>query len=234
MIFLEMLKNAATWSWGNKRAAIEIAMVVALVFLGWRYNSDKALLHKQLEESQGLAAGIGLQLKITQNQLEITKRDAQGKITYRNVYVAPEGSVIVDQKEQSALLTQLDDLAAKLKAATAAGNTKEENAIQKQIDQIDPGLAVKVVDHGFTFKPGYGLDWANQGIKPRLDFKWYYLKRYGAIAGGGPNGMGPGVSRHVDDIIWGHPQNVEVFVQYNVVSFYQGDAKWTVGVRSNF
>jgi hypothetical protein len=226
--------NIFQWIWANKRAVGEGVLVLSLVLLGWRYNSDRAQLHKQIEEAQGLAAGIGLQLKITQNQLEITRRDSTGKVTYRNIYVAPEGYVMVDQKEQSALQQQLGDLTDKLKAATKAGNTKEANGIQKQIDQINPGLAIKVVDHGWTFKPGYGADWANHGTKVRLDFKYFYWGRYGLIAGGGPNGFGPGVSRHIDDVIWGRPANVEVFAQFNALRFQSGTLQYTVGLRSNF
>lgn len=226
--------NLIRWCWSHKRAAAELALAVALLILGWRYNSEKAAWQKQVSDANGLAAGIGLQLKITQNQLQIMRRDSSGTVTSKTVYLAPEGYVIIDQKQKDALEKKISDLTAQLNAAIASGDSKAISKINSQISQVDGGIAVTVVDHGFTFKPGYGLDWSNQGVKPRLDFKYYYYRRYGLIAGGGPNGLGPGISRHLDDIIWGNPQNVEAFLQYNAIRFYGGSANVTVGVRSNF
>lgn len=230
----QILRDVLTWSWDHKRAAGEILLGVMLLFLGWRYNVDQAALKKKADDASGLAAGIGLELKITQNQLEIAKREADGSISHKDIYVPPEGYVLVDQKEKDALQKQVDDLTAKLNAAIKNGDSKEADNIKTEIGKIDPGIAIKVKDHGFTFNPGFGLDWADRGVKIRVDFKWAYYNRYGLIFGGGPNGIGPGLTRHIDDIIWGHPKNVEVFGQWNALKPYTGTANYTFGLRSNF
>ena len=231
---LAVIARFIRWCWTHKRTAAESALCLAFLFLGWRYNSDGARLRRQAAEAQGLAAGVSLQLKMTQNQLEISRRDASGKIVYRNVYVPAEGGVTIDQKERAASQSRLDDLAARLKSALAAGNAGLAGSLRTQIDQVDPSLAIKIQDHGFTVKPGYGFDWALAGVRPRLDIKWAYYQRYGLLVGGGANGVGPGISRHLDDVIWGHPANVELFFQWNAVRFYPGYAAYSIGLRSNF
>lgn len=232
--FYQILKNIFVLAWGHKREAAEAILVFAFLILGWRYNVDKKKLQQDVSEAHGLAANLSQQITFKNNELETVKRDSNGKIVYRNVYVPPEGSVQIDQQKKDALQAQVDDLTARLKVAVSNGNTKDADKIQKEISNVDPGLAVTIVDHGWAMKPGYGLDWANQGIKPRLDFKWAYYKRYGLIFGGGENGVGPGISRHIDDLVPGNFSNLEVFTQWSAVRFYPNGSLWTIGARSNF
>jgi hypothetical protein len=228
------IRSSLEWSWGHKRTAAELAMAVVILIGGWRYNRLQAAAAATKAQQEGLAAGLREQIKLTNGQLEITRREVNGKIVYKRIYVPEEGSVVITQKEEDTMRKQLADLAAKLAAATAKGDTKAASEINTEIDKIGNDVDVKIVNKGITFRPGYGLDWSNHGIKPRLDFKAFYWNRYSMLVGGGENGVGPGISRHIDDIMWGHPQNVEIFAQWSAFTLNAGDSRYVVGLRSNF
>jgi hypothetical protein len=86
---------------------------------------------------------------------------------------------------------------------------------------------------GMTAKPGFGAEWGGKGIQPYMDLKWAYWGRYSGLVGGSLKGIGPGISRHLDDVLWGRPRNAELFLNYKVIR----DPSYpsvVIGVRSNF
>jgi hypothetical protein len=136
----------------------------------------------------------------------------------------------------------LEELQSKYKlllTALGSATTKEERArLQKEIDRLllklnHPESEMVVKDFGFTFKPGFGAEWAGYGIQPRLDAKLAYYKRYSLIAGGSRNGLDVGVSRHLDDILWGSPNNIEAFIVWKFIRMYGAQAI-ALGIRANF
>ena len=86
---------------------------------------------------------------------------------------------------------------------------------------------------GWCFKPGMGLAYGLDGFQGRLDAKVAYKDRLSMIVGGSLKGIGVGVSRHVDDILWFRPSNLEVFVSYDII--HKADVSPVlIGIRSNF
>ena len=221
------------WIKSHLRLTIEILLIGALFISGWLYNKKSGELNKIKEESSGLANNLRQQIILKNNQLEILTRE-NGKVTYRNVYVPPEGYVVIKKEDQEALVKRYQEL---LKNLQTAGE-EEKTAIKKELERLtklinNPDQLV-VKDKGFTFKPGMGVDWANHGTKLRLDFKWAYFKRYSALFGGSENGIGLGVSRHLDDVLWFHPNNLELLGAYNFFNFTSSAKTVVVGLRTNF
>lgn len=95
----------------------------------------------------------------------------------------------------------------------------------------DPILIVKT--RGLCFRPGIGLEMGSKGLQGRLDAKWGYWGRYSGLVGGTKYGLGIGVSRHVDDVLWFKPRNTEVFVQYSILRHLDW-APIAIGIRTNF
>lgn len=215
----QIAKDLVSLAWGHKRVALEAGLIAMLLLLGWRHDSDRKKLEQDAAQAHGLAADLSQQITIKNNELQILKRNAAGETIYTQVYVPPEGYVTISEKEKLSMQKQLADLGAQLKDALASGNLGAVNDIRKKINDLGSATIVDVHDHGFTLKPGFGMDWANEGLKPRLDFKWYFWRRYGLIFGGSANGVGPGISRHLDDLLPGRPNNLEIFAGYNVITF---------------
>lgn len=214
----QILKDMAELAWHHKRSALEAVLVAALLFVGWRSDRAQSKLRQEKQVSDGLAAGLQQKLTISENQLEILRRDANGKVVYEKVYVPPEGYVVVSEKERTALQDKLNTLSQALKDALAKGDSTTADAIRKQIDKVGSDTVYEVHDHGFVFRPGARADYANgNGLGLGLDFKWYFWKRFGAVFGGSKNGIGPGISYHLDQLPVLHPKNLELFFNYNVI-----------------
>lgn len=97
----------------------------------------------------------------------------------------------------------------------------------------NPDPIIESKTKGMCLKSGLGLEIGNKGIQAHLDLKTAYWGRYSAIVGGSRYGLGIGVSRHLDDILWGKPKNIEFFGAYNFLRAIDL-APVTVGVRTNF
>ncbi len=82
---------------------------------------------------------------------------------------------------------------------------------------------VKVKDWGFTANLGGGVVYSGK-FEPMLDLKWFYWKRYGLTLGVTRQGVGLGVSRHLDDVFL--LRNSEICVLYFNKLF--------IGLRLNF
>ena len=92
---------------------------------------------------------------------------------------------------------------------------------------------IKIKDKGFTCRPGFGGAYGSYGFSGILDLKLAYFKRYSAGVNANTHMAGVFVSRHLDDIIWGHPANAEVFIGYGLLRG-AGVQPISAGVRSNF
>lgn len=229
------LRAGLSWMWAHKRAAGELVLALALLVGGWMYNRKTAELRQAAAERAQLADGLRGQITLRDGQIEILRRE-NGEIIASHQYIPPEGSVVITQKDMRTMRERINELTNLMAHAASPAEFKK---LQAELDNLRAKLAesdvvIIVKDRGITLKPGYALDWSNHGIKPGLDFKLYYLGRYSAIIGGSENGVGPRISRHLDDVLWGRPRNVEFFIGYNFFRFQSADAAPIIGIRSNF
>ena len=211
--------SAFKWALGHTRIVLEGLLIILLVVLGWLYHRKAAQLDTFQQEASGLEAGLRQKITYAQNQLEVVTKDLTGKVIIKKVYIPPEGSVTVRVADYQKFMAEYKALLDKLKNAPAEERAKIEQAIKDKLKELGIGDEVIVKTHGWTVRPGLGLDWANQGTKIRADVKFYYWNRWSLLFGGSENGMGPAISRHIDDLIWGKLTNVEVFGGYNVIRF---------------
>lgn len=240
---LELLKktiglvgDGLKWAINNARLALELLLVIALVIGGWMYNRQQEKLRQVQAETGQLEDGLKQQITIRNGQIEVLRRD-NDKLSRNQTYVPPEGYIIIKQADLSQLSKDYQDLMDKLSHATTPEERKkleaEIKALLAKLNSGSQGVTVVVKDKGFTLRPGIGIEGSSRGIEPRLDIKWAYYKRYSALLGGSRAGVDISVSRHLDDIIWGHPQNVELFGGYKIVPLY-GGSWYTAGLRLNF
>jgi hypothetical protein len=202
MGYLTILSKATDgikWAFSHPRLTLELGLLVALLFVGWRYNKKEAELADAKAQAGELAEGLKTQIRLVNGRLEILRRQ-KDKVKVEIVYVPQEGSVIVKDPEK-------------------------------------PGEDVVVIikDKGFTAKPGFGIEYAGYGLSPRLDLKLAYYKRYSLLVGGGKDGLDVSASRHLDDILFWRPANVELFLGYIFLPIGNDGRRLPVaGLRSNF
>ena len=103
--------------------------------------------------------------------------------------------------------------------------------IQYYVGSSTPTITIKT--KGFCLRPGFGAIYGSYGLSGELDLKLAYLSRYSAGIHGNTHMLGAFVSRHLDDLIWGHPKNVEFFVGYGLIR-RTDVAPLSAGIRSNF
>jgi hypothetical protein len=212
---LEKLGLVIKLAFANTRVAIEIAMVAALFIAGWLYNKKEAELAAAKAEYGTLAANLQNQITIRDNTIKILNRRKDGKVTTVTVYLPSEGGSTVTHS-----------------TVPAQGTVIVKPPPGTPID-LGNGTIVYIQDRGFTARPGFGLDFDGFKARPYLDMKLVYFKRYSAAVGGTTGGLGVTASRHLDDILFFHPQNVEFFVHYRVLRLGNGSAA-SIGIRSNF
>lgn len=214
----QILKDLAALAWHHKRTALEVSLVAVLLFVGWRGDRARSRLEQEKREAEGLAAGLQQQITLKDGELEVLRRDSNGNTHRERVYVPPEGYVVISEKERSALQDKLNSLSQALKDAIARGDSRAADELRRRIDEAGSDTVIKVHDHGFVFRPGGRVDYANEhGLALGLDIKWYFWKRVGLVAGGTRNGIGPGISYHLDQLPYLHPRNLELFFNYNVI-----------------
>jgi hypothetical protein len=200
-------------AFANPRLAIELLMVAAILIGGYLYNKKTAELAEAKTQFGALAEDLKSQITIKDGQIQVLNRRKDGKVETQTVYVPGEGTVTV-------ITTTV---------------TVHGPAVKPPGTAIDlgDGTIIYVKDRGFTFKPGFGLDFDAVKLRPYLDAKLIYFKRYSASVGGTPAGVGITVSRHLDDILYFRPRNVELFLHYRVLR--RSDATpVSIGIRSNF
>jgi hypothetical protein len=240
MEVLTKLNDAAKWAYQHARLTLELVLVLILLFLSWRYNRKVEELDQANAEHGQLAQGLSQQITVANGQIEILKRE-KGKVIVQKVFVPPEGSIVV--KEADWVQLNIDYIM--LQSQLASGNLTPEQrkALEKQISELlakiaalmknGQGTTVTIKDKGLTLRPGFGAEWAGYGLSPRLDIKWAYFKRYSVLVGGGKDGLDISVSRHLDDLLWWHPMNVELFSGYRL--FHTSSSlPIVVGLRANF
>jgi hypothetical protein len=234
MNILVKLYDAVTWAIEHPRLTLELALVGLLLFIGWRYNRAQDELSKSRLESGQLEEGLRQEIRVRNGQLEVLRKE-KGKVVVERVYVPPEGAVFIKQKDLEELHKKYRELLARAGQATTP---EERERLQREIDRLmgelnKPDTEIVVRDKGFTLRPGFGVEWAGQGIGPRLDLKWAYYKRYSFLVGGGKSGADVSISRHIDDLVWGRPQNVEVFGGWKFLRM-PGASQVVFGLRANF
>ena len=232
---MELVINALKWAFSSPRLALEGVLVLGLVAGGWAYNINKAKLDQIYLEKEGLEADLSEKIRLKDNELTVIRRE-KGKVIVKRVYVPPEGSVVIKRKDKKALTDKYNGLLKRLIAmdgSNTAEKTKLQEEITKLLEQIDAPPIIDIKDKGFTLHPGFGFEVSPDGWSPRLDLKFIYFKRWSALLGGSGLGVGVGVSRHLDDILWFRPANVELFGQYNFLPL-KDKSIGTVGLRANF
>ena len=229
---------AVKWAFEHPRLALEATLVAALVVGGWLYNRKVAQLHDASLQAGKLEDGFRQQIKLKDGQLEILRME-NGKLSSHTQYVPPEGSIVIKERDLKDLHAKYQALLAKLRDAMTP---EEREKLQKEIDHLlsllSAGDGVVIVDvktEGFLWPPrwGAGLEWGNRGIQPRIDTKWAFWDRYSVILGGSKMGVDIGGSRHLDDVLWGRPQNLEVFGGYKFIRLNGGES-WAAGLRMGF
>lgn len=181
----------------HPRIFLEGLLVAAIVVTGWLYNKkSQELLDARAEYGQ-LADNLREQITIRNNEIEVLKRGADGKVKREVVYVPPEGWY----------------------------------RIVTPLDGSKPSVVVK--DKGFTLKPGFGGVYGSYGFSGVLDVKLAYFKRYSAGVNGNTHMAGVFISRHIDDIMWGRPANVEPFIGYALIKRLDV-SPLSIGIRANF
>ncbi len=96
-----------------------------------------------------------------------------------------------------------------------------------------PEPVITLKRKGFCLRPGFGMEYGGKGLQGHLDAKWGYWDRYSGIAGGSRYNLGVGVTRHLDDVLWFRPQNIEFFLLYSPIRS-EVVSPVSIGVRSNF
>lgn len=172
------------------RLTEHLVLVVALLIAGvWyhRYNTEKLARVNADIASKGLAADTLARYTLHDRELLQQVRDAQGRTVIHTIYVPAEGSV-------TEVVTKPDVVSGVI---------------------IKPGATTVVVnDWGLTSRFQYGLiiipgskvslnyegDNVSLPAVPTLNWKYFYWHRWSALVGINPIFVGPGISRHIDDI----------------------------------
>jgi hypothetical protein len=233
---IELAVTVFKWAAERPRLALEAFLVFALVGGGWAYNRQAKKLEEAKLQMDGLEANLSEKIKLKDNELIVLRRE-KGKVKIIRKYVPPEGHVVIKKKDQEALLAEYNGLMKRL-LETEAGAEGEREKLRKELEEVIADLKqpseIEVKNKGFTLKPGFGLEAGRNGIRPRLDLKWGYWNRWSAIAGGSEYGLDVGISRHIDDYMWGRPKNAELYGAYKFLRFDQLDWQATGGIRVNF
>ena len=228
------LTDAMKWAFNNRRLVAEAVLIACLIFLGWQYNRKQEELSRVRLEKGQMEEGLKQEIRVRDGQLEVLRKE-KGKVTVERVYVPPEGSVFIKQKDLDELYKKYKELVVKLGQAMTP---EERERLQREIERLmgelkKPDTEIVIKDRGFTIKPGLGAEWSGIGIGPRLDLKLFYFKRYSALIGGGRGGVDVSASRHLDDILWGRPSNIEAFLGYKFLVM-PGYGPVVLGIRMNF
>lgn len=230
--YIDKIFEGLRWIFSHLREVAEIALVSMLCALGYKLRSAVAHYETKLSTQKTLSAALSAQLRFANNELEISRRSANGAVTYSKRYVPPEGSVTISQKKVNK--KSMDQLGKEYQQAVARNDVISEHRLEKEMNKEINFISINIKDHGFTFNPGFRIDAGSAGISPGLDFKWAYWDRWGLLLGGSKNGVGPGVSRRIDDLFGGYFPNVEVFAQYSLFNFNSVPEPFVAGIRSNF
>ena len=204
--------QALSWTWSNPRLFLELLLVAALLVGGWLYRRQQRELEESKLQYGKLADNLNQQITIKDNQIQILKRMKDGKVQYQNVYLPPEGWFIIQKP--------------KPEPNPDPGKPPDPN---KPL----PEDIIIIKYKGLCFRPGMGFEYGNKGLQAHLDAKVAFYKRYSLILGGTRYGLGPGITRHLDDWMWIKPANAELFMAYNVLRALDL-APVTIGIRSNF
>jgi hypothetical protein len=227
------------WVQRLEHIALALAVCVAVFFIHL-HDKEVAVQDTMRLAQQGLPPDVLAKYMLKQNQLVQLVRDAQGKTVVQTQYVPSEGGLQIVVKKQSELEAKYQALLAELHGARTSSDTAK---IEAQISSVTAQMAqalpqITVQDHGFTSRFGFGLV-ASPGhvihyrvssgggldlpISPVLDWKFYYAKRYSALAQ--VNIFYPGLefTRHVDDLTpkFLHMDNTEIGIS--------GGPGWTGG-----
>lgn len=214
-LILEKLGLVIKFAFTNIRLALEVLMVAALLVAGWAYNRKERQLEATNAQHAELAANLQAQITMRDNTIKILRRRPDGTVTTHTVYVPGEGGATVTHSTQP-----------------AQGSSVVKPPSGTPVD-VGNGIIVYVKDRGFTSRPGFGFDYDGVKMRPYLDMKFIYFKRYSMAAGGSSGGLGVTVSRHLDDVLFFHPQNVEFYLHYRVLRM-GGGSQGSLGLRSNF
>jgi hypothetical protein len=190
-------------------------MAAALLAAGWAYNHKERQLEAANARHAELAANLQAQITIRDNTIKILRRKPDGTTAAHQAFVPNEGGVTVTHSTQPAQGSPI--------IKPPAGTPVDAGS----------GLVVYIKDKGFTSRPGFGVDFDGIKLRPYLDMKFIYYKRYSVAAGGSSGGLGVSVSRHLDDVLFFHPQNIELYLHYRVLRI-GNSSQGSFGLRSNF
>ena len=205
---LTKLGLAISWLISKPRLLFEIVLVAALLVAGFLYRKQEVALAEAQVQYGKLAANLQQQITIKNNEIQVLKR-IKGKVELQTVYVPGEGHIIIQQ------------------------STPTVHYVYGSSYTVPGDITVIVKTKGWCFRPGMGLGYGPKGFQGLLDAKFGYYSRYSSLATVTKSSIGVSISRHIDDIMFFKPENVEVFATYNLIK-QQEASSFLVGIRSNF
>lgn len=237
------------WLRRVERLAI-VALLISLGVFRHLYTVEKDAREVSQEALAKLPANILARYIIQNRTLTAQVRDAKGKVVQKVIYIPDEGKVEVVTKEKDVLQQKYDELTKKIIAAKTPSEIETlKEQLNGVVQDINNNTTIQVRDWGLTSRFGFGLV-AGPGVKsslrttsgrnldvpiaPMLDWKYAYFHRYSATLQINPIFVGPGFSRHIDDI------TPNILHLNNLEWGLSGGPGWTGGhyvgtfVRTNF
>jgi hypothetical protein len=232
-----------------ERGALILMIAVAAYYIH-RFDKERALKEAAQLASKGLPPDVLAQYTFQNNKLIELVKNAQGKTEVKTVYVPDEGKITVVTKERDEAIKKYQDLLEQLKNAKTPEQTKKiEGELKAVSDGLNKAPDITATTWGLTSRFGYGMvispghsltftstdgNHFKLPVSPELDWKWGYYNRYSGLLQANIFYVGPGVTRHIDDITprWMHVNNLEWGLS--------GGLQWTGGyaigtnLRSNW
>ncbi len=241
--FLKLVLN-------NLERSLLIAALVAAGSFSYLYNMEVENREAGELMREGLPKGVLAKYVIRNRELTKMVKDAEGKTRVVKIYIPDEGKVTVITKERDQAIEEYKEVLERLKTMTDEEEIrKAKKTLDGLIGDVNKPPEVIVKNKGFTSRFGYGMtigldsstevDLGNDRkldlpIMPMLDWKFVYWKRWSATVGVTPRDIGPGITRHIDDITPRklNMKNLELGIRPAIE--FTGGRRLDVILRNNF
>jgi len=234
-----------------KNIQVTLLIILACVAAGYSYLYNREVANRERLELISEELPPGILSKYIQENRRLVKlvRDTEGKTRVETIYVPDEGRVIVITKERDQAVAAYRELIEKIKKMTNAGEIEDaKRTLEELLEEAKRPPKVIVKNRGFTSRFGYGMiigpglgvsintrsGKLNIPVLPVLDWKWGYWKRFSATVQINPRYIGPGITRHIDDIMPRklHMNNLEIGISGGIE--FTGGKRADAYIRSNF
>ena len=185
-----------------REVLIGLLIIALCLFIVTSKIKDKKINDLTTQLSQ-LPPGTTQIVTVYQDKIKILEKTVDGKVVYRDRYLPPEGYIMITAKEQEEALKKYEDLIKRLLTVT---DLEELKKIQIELSSMTALLqtppTVDIHDWGFTFKSGIGSVYIprDEAMHTFLDFKFFFWRRYSLTTFIEKEGIGLGITRHIDDV----------------------------------